>query len=195
MILIGAGGHSSVVRDVLYHNNIRVNAIYDDKYKQGDLHDKIPVVTQIPNHSKTKALVAIGSNSIRYRITKKFDKLTWITTIHPSSIIADDVEIGVGTVIMAGTILQPGVRIGNHCIINTGACLDHNTTIGDYSHIAPNCSIAGEVTIGDGTLVGIGSSIIPTTSIGKWVTVGAGSVVISDINDNSKVVGVPAKNL
>ena len=111
---------------------------------------------------------------------------------HPSAIIGNDVQIGIGTVIMAGVIIQPGTKIGKHCIINTGAYIDHDVVIQDFVHIAPRCSIAGGVEIGEGTFLGIGTIVINNIKIGSWSIIGAGSVVVKELISNITAVGNPA---
>ena len=193
MILFGAGGDAKVILDIASLLNIKFESVFDDKLEKGMFFNEIPAISKLIYSHNQKAIIGIGDNNARYRIDKKFEKLKWVTLIHPKSIISKDVTIGEGTVIMAGSIIQPGVRIGRHCIINTGACIDHDTEIGDFAHIAPNCSIAGGVKIHEGSFVGIGSSVIPEVRIGMWATIGAGSVVLEKVKNRTTVIGVPAK--
>lgn len=74
------------------------------------------------NHYKQgyKAIIAIGNNKIRRNIAEKYS-LDYISLIHPNAVIANDVQIGAGTVVMAGAIINSGTIIGRHCIINSGA--------------------------------------------------------------------------
>ena len=167
--------------------------IYDDNVERHDDFLKgIKILGPINELLNGIAICAIGSNIVRRNITIKLTMVQWTTLIHPSSYVSSDVEIGEGTVIMAGAIIQPGAKIGRHCIINTGACVDHDCIIEDFVHIGPNSALAGGVTVGEGTFVGIGSSVVPYVKIGKWSTIGAGSAVVNDIPDNCMAAGVPA---
>jgi len=71
--------------------------------------------------------------------------------------------------------------------------VDHECVLGDGVHIMGGASIAGRVAIGDFSTVGTNATILPDLKIGRNVYVGAGAVVIKDIEDNTVVVGVPAK--
>lgn len=194
MNILGIGGHAKVVIDAAIQSGNKIMAVYDDdKSTHGTAFCNFEVKGSIDNSIQGKAIVAIGNNVVRQIINKRLTQVRWKTIIHPTAIISDDVEIGEGSVIMAGAIIQPGTKIGRHCIINTGACIDHDCNIGNYVHIAPNCGVAGGVTIGEGVFVGIGTSITQYLNIGNWSTVGAGSVVIKDIPSNCTAVGVPAK--
>lgn len=55
-----------------------------------------------------------------------------VTLIFPDAVIAEDIAIGTGTVVMAGAVINPGVRIGKGCIINTCSSVDHDCEVGDY---------------------------------------------------------------
>ena len=186
--IIGTGGHSKVIQDIINLDKIYNIKLYDSNISRCNCE-----ISYIDNIKVDNSIIAIGSNKIRKQISLMLPNLNWIIIIHPSAIIAQDVVIGKGTVIMAGVIIQSGTIIGNHCIINTGSCIDHDCTINDFVHIAPNSSIAGAVVIKEGVFVGIGSSIINNIEINSWSVIGAGSVVLKNINDNCIVGGNPAK--
>jgi sugar O-acyltransferase (sialic acid O-acetyltransferase NeuD family) len=194
MIILGMGGHAKVIIDILKTSNSLVENIYDDDLsKNGLFYNGIEIKTPISNSIHGDCIISIGDNKVRKVISEKLTKSCWKTVIHPSAIIANDVTIGEGCVIMAGVIIQTGSCIGKHVIINTGACIDHDCIIDDYVHIAPNVSIAGGVKISNGSFIGIGSTIIHNINIGQWCIIGAGSVVIKDVNNFSKVVGNPIR--
>ncbi len=192
--IIGCGGHARVLLEIIDLLGLNISFLYDDNLGVDiplNLIDKF--VSPVNYEISEKAIIAIGDNSLRKKVSDRMNKKIWDIIIHPSSIISKDMVIGEGTVIMAGAIIQTGSRIGKHCIINTGACIDHDCEIGSFAHISPNVSIAGGVCIGEGTHIGIGACVIPGITIGKWVKIGAGAVVIRDIPDFSVAVGNPAR--
>jgi len=89
-------------------------------------------------------IVAVGTNEHRKREAEAYQGRFGIA-IHPTAWIAPDVEIGEGTVVMAGVVVQPGVKIGKHVILNTNSSCDHGCQIGDYAHIAPGATLCGDV--------------------------------------------------
>lgn len=194
MNIFGVGGHAKAVIDAVIQSGNKITAVYDDDpSNHATDFSGYKVKGSIENFIRGNAIIAIGNNTARQVISERLTQVKWQTIIHPSAIIADDIEIGVGSVIMAGAIIQPGTKIGRHCIINTGTCIDHDCSIGDYTHIAPNCGIAGGVSIGEGVFIGIGSSMTQYLKVGEWTTVGAGSAVIKDLPSNCTAFGVPAK--
>lgn len=192
--LLGVGGHAKVIIDAAKISGKKIDAVYDDdENTHGKEFCGYKVAGKIDSDLQGDAIIAIGNNKTRKKISTCLKKMNWETVIHPTAIIADDVEIGEGSLIMAGTIIQTGTKIGKHCIINTGACIDHDCKIADFSHIAPNCSLAGGIEIGEGTFIGIGTAVSQYLKIGEWCQIGAGAAVVSEIPSNCTAVGVPAK--
>lgn len=111
-------------------------------------------------------IIAVGDNATRKRLVDP--DAEYEVVMHPTAIIHKSVEIGWGTVIMAGVIIQPQVKIGKHCIVNTGATVDHDCVVEDYAHIAPGAHLCGGVHVGEGALVGVGVGIEPGAVIPAW---------------------------
>ena len=191
--VLGSGGHSKVMISLIKHATSFEMKLYDDAHSNNQIfNNDLKICGPINEQISGPSIIAIGNNRVRKNINSICFAADWVKLIHANAIIADDVSIGDGTVVMAGAIIQPGAKIGRHCIINTGACIDHDCVIDDYVHIAPGVALAGGVKVGEGTLIGVGSSIVPYVTVGKWATIGAGSAVVSDIPDYSTAVGVPA---
>lgn len=201
-LIIGAGGHGKVIADMMLRQGMQVIGFVDDDPSTiGHSILNLPVLgktLQWRDFAPDGMVVAVGNNTIRQKIIERLEQDTsppWITVIHPNAVIANSVQIGEGTVILAGAVINVDTRVGKHSIINSGATVDHDGRIGNFVHIAPGVNLAGGVSIGKGTLMGIGSHAIPYSTIGEWVTVGAGATVIDDIADKLTVIGTPARPL
>ncbi len=200
VIIIGAGGHAKVIADIIYKSGDNLIGFLDDnlanKGKEIYLGKKVLGTTKdIENYNKNYFIIGIGNNSIRKKINNE-NNLKLYTAIHPSAIIAQDVKIGTGSVIMAGVVINPGTVIGKNCIINTCSSLDHDNLLEDYVHISPGAHLAGTVSVKEGTWICTGATIINNITIAQNNIIGAGSVVIKDINEeNGTYVGVPVKKL
>ncbi len=144
-------------------------------------------------------VVAIGGNNgkTRTQVAKKL--ISWglkpITAIHPKAMIASNAIIGLGSQILMGSTIAAKATIGEYCILNTCSSVDHECVIEDGVHIAPNATLAGCVTVKENAFVGSNATILPKVTIGKNAIVGAGAVVLNHVEENSIVVGVPAKNI
>lgn len=201
-LIIGAGGHGKVIADMMLRQGLQVLGFVDDDPSTiGHRILNLPVLgktLQWRDFDPDGMVVAVGNNAIRQSIIERLEQdmsPPWITIRHSNAVIANSVQIGEGTVIMAGTVINVDTTVGKHSIINTGATIDHDCRIGNFVHIAPGVNLAGGVSIGQGTLMGIGSCAIPYSAIGEWVTVGAGATVVDDIADKITVVGTPARPL
>lgn len=190
VIIIGAGGHSKVIEDILILNGRKIAGFLDDNSSGGEILGKIELIEKYKE--KYDFILAIGNNEVREKISIKH-QLEYTIAIHPKAIIAKNVEIHNGTVVMAGAIINSNTKIGKQCIINTGAIIEHDNKIEDYAHISPGAILAGNVKVSKKTWIGAGVTIIQGINIGKEAIIGAGSVVIKDIPELCVAVGSPAK--
>jgi sugar O-acyltransferase (sialic acid O-acetyltransferase NeuD family) len=194
MYLFGASGHCKVIIDIIQKSDLDViECVFDDDPIMDHIYN-IPVLkTEKSDFFLNKSLIiSIGNNKIRQKLVNKIST-NYQIAIHPNSIIARDVTIEEGSVIMAGVILNPDSKVGKHCIVNSGAIIEHDCILNDFVHISPNAALAGNVIIGEGTHIGIGAVVIQGVKIGKWVTIGAGAVILNDIPDYAVIVGNPGK--
>lgn len=198
IVILGAGGHAGVIIDLLRSladvNSPMELELLDDNLPEETLAFGIKVAGKITRcleyPASTKFVIGIGNNQIRKEISQKYD-LEYISLIHPSATVGNDIEIKEGSVIMAGAVINTASHIGKHCIINTGATVDHNSDIDDFVHISPGVHMGGNVRIGKNCWLGLGSSIKNGVTICDNVTVGVGSVVIKDIIEPGTYFGVP----
>ena len=192
--IIGASGHGKVVADIAKLNGYDEIVFLDDN-EQVKVCGKYPVVGDSKNAANVDndIFVAIGNADIRKRIMEQYPDKTFPVLIHPHAVIADDVIIGKGTVIMAGTIVNSDVVIGKGCILNTSSSVDHDCIVGDYTHVAVGAHLCGSVTVGCETWIGAGATVSNNISIYRGCMVGAGAVVVRDIMEKGTYIGVPAK--
>ncbi|MCZ6531801.1 MAG: acyl-[acyl-carrier-protein]--UDP-N-acetylglucosamine O-acyltransferase, partial [SAR324 cluster bacterium] len=66
------------------------------------------------------------------------------TTIHPTAIIGEDVEIGAGCVIGPQVIMESGAKIGRDNEINAGCYIFGSVEIGDRNRLMRAASLGGE---------------------------------------------------
>lgn len=201
LLIVGAGGHGRVAADIALKMGAWDEILFADDHKVGTSVMGIKVVCNLAKVSsyikKSDIFVAIGANKTRALIQNKFktEDANLPVLIHPSSVIGYDVELGAGSIVMAGAVINCQSKLGEGCIVNTGASIDHDNCIGNFVHISPGAHLAGNVVIGDGTWLGIGSVVSNNISIIGNTIIGAGGVVVNDINQPGTYVGIPARRL
>ena len=197
LVIVGASGHGKVIADIAVKAGYTDIVFLDDNkaVKTCGKYSVVGASSDAMRYTSCDFIVGIGNAVIRKRIQEELTVkgLHIVTLVHPNSVIAPDVSLGVGTVVMAGAIINPGSTVGNGCIINTGATVDHDNIIADYVHVSVGCHLAGTVSVGTGTWVGAGAIVNNNVTICGNCMIGAGAVVIKDINEAGTYVGVPAR--
>ncbi len=189
LTIIGASGHGRVIADIARLNGYDEIEFLDDDTSLTSC-GVYPVVGKTDKVINNDVFVAIGNPEIREQLS--IGRKT-VTLIHPNAVVAEGVEIGEGTVVMAGAVINPGVTIGKGCIINTSSSVDHDCIIGDFVHISVGAHLCGTVKVGSRSWIGAGAIISNNLTICSNCMIGAGSVVIKNIEKQGTYIGVPAK--
>ncbi|WP_373598222.1 acetyltransferase [Paraclostridium bifermentans] len=202
IVIIGAGGHSAVIIDIIENMidsgyEIQIKGLLDDNLDRKEFM-KYKVLDKVENANlynteNTEYVIAIGSNNIRNKIAEQYKNLKYFTAIHQTATISKNVYINEGTVIMPRAVINSNSEIGSHVIINTGAIIEHDSKIGDFAHISPGATLCGGVEVGEKVHIGANATIIQYKKIGAKTTIGAGSTVIKDICTDVVAVGSPAR--
>lgn len=194
--ILGASGHGKVVAEIArLCGYTEIEFLDDDETKVscgrypvvGKCKEVVPIDNDI--------FIAIGDNEIRRRFIRGHYDKRIVSLIHPSAVVSDDVVIGKGSVVMAGSVINPGTKIGVGCIVNTCSSVDHDCKVGDYVHIAVGAHICGTVNVGENVWIGAGAILSNNVSICDDTFIGAGAVVTKDIYESGTYIGVPAKKM
>lgn len=194
LIIIGASGDGKVIADIAVKTGYMDIAFLDDRAN-------ITECAGFPVNGRTKEyihypnadfFVAIGDSKIRESFHQLLNDYHLVTLIHPNAVISRRVEIGRGSVIMAGAVINSDTKIGDGCIINTCSSVDHDNSLGDFVHIAVGAHLCGTVKIGNKTWIGAGATVKNNISICDDCLIGVGAVVVKDIKEKGTYIGVPA---
>lgn len=194
--IIGAGGFA---REVYWSlspiERSDTKFFVDDKYWDGNDDFILPLSKFNPKDYEV--VVAVGNPKDRYDIVQRLPKETkYFTHIHPSAqILGDDVEIGEGSIICAGTIITTNVKIGKHTHLNLQTTIGHDCVIGDYFTTAPGAKVSGNCTITNLVYLGTNSSIKENISVCHSTTIGSNATVVKNIEVSGTYVGVPSKKI
>ena len=100
-----------------------------------------------------------------------------------------------------GIEIHPGATIGRRFFIDhgSGVVIGETATVGDDVTIYQGVTLGGtgkrngkrHPTLRNNVVVGAGAQILGNITVGENSRVGAGSVVLTDVPDNSTIVGVP----
>ncbi len=199
LVIIGASGHGKVIADIATKNDYTEIMFLDDNInvKACGEYKVAGNCKSASQYKDSDFVIAIGNAAIRKKIQMQLMEagLHIVSLIHPNAVIADNVEIGIGTVVMAGVVINPYVKIGQGCIINTCASVDHDCIIGDFVHVSVGSHIAGTVIVGDNTWIGAGATVSNNVEIASDCMIGAGAVVVKNIEESDTYIGVPARKM
>lgn len=196
IIVIGGGGHGRVIADIIRVSGATFAGFLDDD-QAGSIPDLIgPIDINLPKYVKShRFVVGIGDGPTRRALCERILSINGVlaTLIHPAAVVAVDVRIDVGSVVMAGAIINPGTKVGRFVVINTGAIIDHDNVLQDNVHISPGVAHGGFVVCEEDSFIGVGATLIPRMRVGRGSMVAAGAVVTREVPEYSLVAGCPAE--
>jgi sugar O-acyltransferase (sialic acid O-acetyltransferase NeuD family) len=198
VLILGAGGHASVLADVLRKLKVSIVGIVSpEKPVDSDVFAGLVHYAddeQVFNFAKDEVLLVNGIGSqpdqdTRFRIHQKFEQAGYqfMTVVSPDAIVSEYALLGEGVQILPGCIVNANAKISEGTIINSGAIIEHDCYIGLHNHIAPGAVLCGGVRTGDYAYIGTGAQVIQNIRIGDRALAGAGVTVTQDLNDNSKL--------
>jgi sugar O-acyltransferase (sialic acid O-acetyltransferase NeuD family) len=202
-IIIGAGGHASVVADALIASGISVLGFVDnDVTRHGKQLCGLPVLGGDDALAGFDASLVGLVNGIggtkgegrRSEVQKKLEALGWhfLSVRHPSAMVSSYAQLGHGIQLMANCVVQPGAKVSAGCIVNTAAVVEHDVELGQFVHVATNATLCGGVKVGAHSHIGAAAVILQGLVLGESTVVGAGAVVTNPYEGRQTLVGVPA---
>jgi sugar O-acyltransferase (sialic acid O-acetyltransferase NeuD family) len=196
IVVLGCGGHSRSVADVLLANDASERIIFlDENARENERLFGFPVVGTLDLAPFERIFLALGDNQRRARAYDGIDLRKLVTIVSPSAYVSATATVGAGCFLAHGAHVGPFSRVGDDTIVNTGAVLDHEVDVGKHCHVGPNATVSGRTVIGDRVFVGVGATVVDGMKICDDVTIGAGGVVVDHIREPGTYVGVPARRL
>ena len=134
LLIVGAGGHGKVVKEIaeaLGYTNI---AFLDDNNAEaiGKIADSKAFVNQFQ-----EAFVGIGNNKFRGELLTRLNQegFNIPVLIHPTAYVSKSAVIGKGTVVEPMAIVNANSKIGIGCIVSVGSIVDHDAILEDCVHV------------------------------------------------------------
>ena len=207
MLILGAGGHSKEVLEVLTQCNLlNMLFFYEDMQHKKDnsnslMYNNYKIIRDLKTVSEIIKLdnyfvVGVGNPKLRSDFTDRMSKIGGVVfgLRSPQAYISNfDVVLGEGVDIMHGAFISNSVQIEQGTLINRFANISHDVQIGRYCEISPQANILGGAVIGNYCSIGASAVILPKIRVGANSVVGAGAVVIKNVEENTIVAGNPAK--
>lgn len=205
LILLGAGGHASVVADAARESDfVLAGFAAPDSSRApglGDLayfgDDQALAARLTTGGLDAVALViafgGVDATSVRRRTAERFALARFATIVHRMAWVSQSATIAEGSVVAAGAVVNAGASIGLHCIVNSGAIVEHDASLGDFVQLSPGAIIGGGARVADGAFVGLGATIRDHVNVGADAVIGMGAVVVSDVAADTVVTGSPAR--
>jgi UDP-3-O-[3-hydroxymyristoyl] glucosamine N-acyltransferase len=192
------GAFSYIGENVLIGNNVKIypQSYIGDNVVIGDntilyAGVKIYADCKIGSECILHAGVVIGADGFGFAPNANggpFSKIAQIGNV----IIEDFVEIGANSTVdcatMGSTIIRRGVKLDNQ--IQVG----HNVEIGENTVIAALTGISGSTKVGKNCMFAGQVGISGHLTIGDNVRIGGQAGVMTDVADNSVVMGSPVQN-
>jgi sugar O-acyltransferase (sialic acid O-acetyltransferase NeuD family) len=194
--IIGAGGFGrEVYCSLSFIERVNTKFFVDDKYWDGKNDLILPISEFNPN--EYEVIIAIGEPKDRFDMVQRLPKETkFFTHIHSTAqILGEDVEIGEGSIICAGTVITTNVKLGKHAHLNLHTTIGHDCEIDDYFTTAPGAKISGNCKIYDCVYIGTNASVKEKISIHRLTTIGSNAAVVKNIEEQGTYVGVPARKI
>lgn len=206
IVIVGAGGHGREILDVV--EAINQASVTPPWLFLGFLDDGVPDEQVLARRGtswlggtdrlaelETSFVVGIGDPHIRRRIAETWATLRPVAAalVHPLASAGADVELGPGTVLMAGARLSTHITLGPHVHVGLNSTVHHDVVIGGYVTLAPGSHVCGGATVGAEAWIGVNASVNQLVQVGHNAIIGAGAAVIHDILPGATAVGVPAQ--
>ncbi|WCE31183.1 acetyltransferase [Vibrio sp. SCSIO 43137] len=192
LVIIGGGGHASVLVDVLLRQNRQILAIISPESVQerpvfsGIRHLKDD--QDISEFASDEVLLVNGigvlpGSGVRRKVSEHFLSLGYRfeTVIADDAIVSPFALVHEGAQVFSGAVVQTGAVVGTNSIINTNAVIEHDSVVGEYSHIAPNATLCGQVCCQQDVFVGAGATVVQGLTLENQSIVGAGAALTQDL--------------
>lgn len=204
VIIIGSGGHATVVADALLAAGVRVLGFTDaDPRRHGMQLCNLPVLgndSVLDTFAQADVQLANGIGStrataLRGSVQRALEARGWqfASVRHPSAVVSPFASVGQGAQLLARCVVQPGAEIGMGCIVNTSAVIEHDVRLGEFVHVACGAVLCGHVQVGAHSHIGAAAVVRQGVTLGTHSVVGAGAAVVRNSAGGATLVGVPAE--
>jgi len=177
--ICGAGGVGRETLDAALAAGLTVSGFVDDALAGRQVRG-LPVFAPDDLRAGGQYVVGIADPRARERLVALLDSrgLQAMTVIHPRAVIAPEVTLGSGCIILAGAHVSSSIRLGAHVQVHYNATLGHDSVLDDFVTVYPGANVSGSVHLGRGGTVGSNACVLQGRTVGSFAFIGAGAVVV-----------------
>ena len=192
--IVGVGGVGRETLDVALAAGVEVAGFLDDDPPDHTVRG-LRVIEPGAAPRDARYIVGIASPDARRRLAEALDHagLHPVTLVHPLAIVAPEVDLGDGVLVMGGAHVSSSVTLGAHSQVHYNATVGHDATVEPFATVYPGANVSGGVVLEEGATVGSAACVLQGRRVGRDAFVGAGAVVTRDVPDRVTVVGSPAR--
>ena len=163
--------------------NFKINAI---KYKFGQPY--LGTSDSYAFNDEDKYIFGFANIKSRLNFLDKdiSRKMSFITIIHPTALIADSASIGDGNIIYPNCVIGPNATIGNNNILTSYSFISHDCHVGNNNFFSTS-GLSGNVIVGNNNFFGIRVIVIPEVIIGSNNLIQAGMTIDKNVSDDETV--------
>lgn len=167
-LLVGAGSHGRVVANLAAECGFWIDAYSDPRNCAWTGVSRVTEAAWEANHPGGNFFLGLGGVTPDRLVTRLqlfrrtvSSGLVAPCLVHETAIVAPNVQLGAGTIIMAGAIVQTDAELGNAVIVNTRAIVEHGSRIESGVHLAPGAIVLGNCIVGETTMIGASAVVLP----------------------------------
>ncbi|PXY27848.1 acyltransferase [Prauserella muralis] len=193
--IVGAGGLGREVFDALFQNGVTAADVVfaDDHLAAGEVHGA--VVRRLADTVGGSYVVAVADPAGRRRLRRRMESMgsTPMAVVHPRAVIAHDVVVWPGCVVLANAFISTGVRLEPHTQVHSNATVGHDTIVHEYTTVLPGANLAGNVVLERDVTVGSNACVLSGVHVGAGTFIGAGAVATKTHPAGRLLTRVPAR--
>lgn len=205
LVVVGNGPYSQMMKKYVEQTEFGEVLAYavDAGYIQKGEMDGVPVLSleslrETFACDKISLIMGIGYRNMgeirkeAFGICKQYG-YRFENYVHPTALIAKDVDMGEGNNILEGVIIEEGARMGDANLLFGGSMVAHETTVGSYNTFSVRAVAAGCAVIKNHCFLGASSVVRDHVTLENYVLLGAASYGFKDMEPYSVVM--PAKSV
>jgi sugar O-acyltransferase (sialic acid O-acetyltransferase NeuD family) len=111
-----------------------------------------------------------------------------VSLVHPKAHLEPTVQLGEGTIVLAGVLLDQHVRIGPAVYLDIGVSVGEESVIACNNYVSAGTTIAGYVQIGENNFIGLDCTLVNEVVIGNGNYLNAKSLIHRNVTDSLQVI-------